>query len=161
MSYYQSQKPPIMYQYINKYNNNGLQKSVAKASLVELGKGNSLYSNLQNSGVNPNSIYSSKIEETGNESSLDGIEMIIDGKMNEDLVQKSTDINTRNNYNEFIKKKDDSNNIKNIKFMDYYHKNSSNSNKKNNKNSKENKEEDVISDIPLGNNKKISNKNYN
>ena len=115
MSHYQSQKPPIMYQYINKYKTNGLQKSVAKASLVELGKGNSIYSNLQNSVANPNSIYSSKIEETGYESSYDGIEMIVDGKMDEDLVQKSNDINTINNYNEFIKKKDNSNNGNNIK----------------------------------------------
>lgn len=158
MSHYQSQKPPIMYQYINKYKTNGLQKSVAKASLVELGKGNSIYSNLQNSVANPNSIYSSKIEETGYESSYDGIEMIVDGKMDEDLVQKSNDINTINNYNEFIKKKDNSNNgnnIKNNKFMEYYHKNSSSSNEKNknnNGNSKENKEEDAVSDIPLGNN---------
>ena len=161
MSHYQSQKPPTMYQYINKYKTNGLQKSVAKASLVELGKGNSLLlSNLQNSGANPNSIYSSKVEETGYESSYDGIEMIADGKMNEDLVQNSNDINTINNYNEFIKKKDDSNNIKNNKFMEYYHKTSSNSNKKNNINGnmEDNKEEDVISDIPLGNNSK--NKKY-
>jgi hypothetical protein len=165
MSHYQSQKPPIMYQYINNYKTNGLQRSVAKASLVELGKGNSLLnSNLQNSGVNPNSIYSSKIEETGYESSYDGIEMIIDGKMDEDLVQKSTDINTINNYNEFIKKKDDSNGTKN-NFMDYYHKVSSNSNKKSNNsngNLKGNKEEeDTLSGIPLGNNKNTKNKNYN
>ena len=165
MSHYQSQKPPIMYQYINNYKTNGLQRSVAKASLVELGKGNSLLnSNLQNSGVNPNSIYSSKIEETGYESSYEGIEMIIDGKMDEDLVQKSNDINTINNYNEFIKKKDDSNGTKN-NFMDYYHKISSNSNKKNknnNGNLKENKdEEDTLSGIPLGNNKNTKNNNYN
>ena len=131
MSHYQSQNPPTMYQYINKYKTNGLQKSVAKASLVEMGKGNSLYSNLQNSAANLNSIYSSKIEETGYENSFEGIEMIVDGKMNEDLVQKSNDINTINNYNEFIKKKDNSNNIKNNKFMEYYHKTSSNSNEKN------------------------------
>ena len=75
-----------MYQYINNYKTNGLQRSVAKASLVELGRGNSLLnSNLQNPVVNPNSIYSSKIEETGYESSYEGIEMIIDGKMDEDL----------------------------------------------------------------------------
>ena len=159
MSHYQSQNPPTMYQYINKYKTNGLQKSVAKASLVEMGKGNSLYSNLQNSAANLNSIYSSKIEETGYENSFEGIEMIVDGKMNEDLVQKSNDINTINNYNEFIKKKDNSNNIKNNKFMEYYHKTSSNSNEKNknfNGNSNlENKEEDALSDIPLGNNKII------
>ena len=159
MSHYQSQKPPTMYQYINNYKSNGLQKSVAKASLVELGKGNNslLLSNIQNSGANPNSMYSSKVEETGYESSYDGIEMIADGKMYEDLVKKSSDKNTINNYNEFIKKKDENNNTKNNKIMEYYHKNSSNSNKKTNNNSNENlkennKEEDVISDIPLGNN---------
>ena len=164
MSHYQSQKPPIMYQYINKYKTNGLQRSVAKASLVELGRGNSLLnSNLQNSAVNPNSIYSSKIEETGYVSSYDGIEMIIDGKMDEDLVKKSTDINTIKNYNEFISK-NDSNETKN-NIMDYYHKTSSNSNKKSNNskgNLKENKEEeDTLSGIPFGNNKNTKIKNYN
>ena len=41
-------------------------------------------------------------DDTGNESSYEGIEMIIDGKMDEDMIKKSTDQNTINNYNEFI-----------------------------------------------------------
>ena len=70
--YPETQKPPI-YQYINKYKSNGLQKSVAKASLVELGnQGNSLmYSNIKNnSRANQTSIFtSSRIDDTGYESS--------------------------------------------------------------------------------------------
>ena len=126
ISHYQAQKPAI-YKYINQYKTNGLQKSVAKASLVELGNGNSLMlSNMKNSKANQtiNSIYTSKYDETGYESSYDGFEMIIDGKMDEELVKKSSDKNTINNYNEFIKKKeDDINNLNNKKIVDYYKKN--------------------------------------
>ena len=38
-------------------------------------------------------------------SSYDGIEMIQDGKVDIDMVKKSTDKTTMNNYNEFIGKK--------------------------------------------------------
>ena len=143
---------PQIYQYINKYKTNGLQNSVVKASLVELGQGNSLvYSNIKNSKVNQtNSLYTSKYDDTGYESSYDGYEMIIDGKMDEELVQKSNDKNTINNYNEFIKKIDNNNknnnNAKNQKIMDYYKKNINNDNNKdnNNKNNINNKNLDVI-----------------
>ena len=125
MSHYQEPKKPAIYQYINQYKTNGLQKSVVKASLVELG-GNSnslMFSNIKNSKANQtiNSIYTSKCDDTGYESSYDGVEMIIDGKIDEELVRKSSDKNTINNYNEFIKKKeDDNNNTNNKKVMDYY-----------------------------------------
>ena len=131
--YHEPQKPQV-YQYINKYKTNGLQKSVAKASLVELGnQGNSLmYSNIKNnSRANQTSMFtSSRIDDTGYESSYDGVEMIIDGKMDEELVKKSSDKNTINNYNEFIKKKEDdnNNNTNNKKVMDYYTKNYNNKN---------------------------------
>ena len=112
--YIEPKRPPQIYQYINRYKTNGLQKSVAKASLVELGgQANSLMvSNIKNSRMNQTSIYTSRIDETGYESSYDGVEMIVDGKMDEDLVKQSTDKNTLNNYNEFIKKKEDNNNNK-------------------------------------------------
>jgi ethanolamine utilization protein EutQ (cupin superfamily) len=146
-----NQKPPI-YQYKNKYRTNGLQKSIDKASLVKLGgQGNSINSIIKNSEANINSIYSSKMEDTGYESSLAfDEEMIIDGKMNEDLVKKSTDKNTINNYNEFIKKKEDNENIK-PKILEYYHKNSSNINKKNMKKNGANEVEDELSRISNGN----------
>ena len=146
MSQYNDFQKPQIYQYINKYKTNGLQNSVVKASLVELGQGNSLvYSNFKNSKVNQNnSLYTSKYDDTGYESSYEGFEMIIDGKMDEELVQKSTDKNTINNYNEFIKKNNNNNdNSKNPKIMDYYKKNLNN-NDNNNKNNNNNKNLDVI-----------------
>jgi hypothetical protein len=123
--HYDPPKRPNVYQYINKYKNNGLQRSVVKASLVELGQGNSLMvSGIKGSRANQtNSLYTSRADDTGYESSYSQCEMIVDGKMNEELVKNSSDKNTLNNYNEFIGKKD-SNSLKNNnnKIMDYYHK---------------------------------------
>jgi hypothetical protein len=162
MSHYQEyQKPPI-YKYVNKYKSNGLQRSIAKASLVELGgQGNSLVcSNIKNSGINQlNSLYTSRNDDTGYESSYDGVEMIIDGKMDEELVQKSSDKNTINNYNEFIKKKEDNkdNGVNGKTIMDYY--------KKGKKNkgleviNEENKDGDDLSRISSGETKKFKNTN--
>jgi len=123
--HYEPSKRPQVYQYVNKYKTNGLQRSVVKASLVELGQGNSLmFSGIKGSRANQtNSLYTSRADDTGYDSSYDQCEMIVDGKMDEELVKKSCDKNTINNYNEFIGKKD-SNNLKNgnNKIMDYYHK---------------------------------------
>ena len=165
--YIEPKRPPQIYQYINRYKTNGLQKSVAKASLVELGgQANSLMvSNIKNSRMNQTSIYTSRIDETGYESSYDGVEMIVDGKMDEDLVKQSTDKNTLNNYNEFIKKKEDNNNNK--KVMDYYHKTFVNNNNNNNNNNKHNtidesKDGDDLSGIPpVSYNNKLNKKNSN
>ena len=164
--YYEPQKPQV-YQYINKYKSNGLQKSVAKASLVELGnQGNSLMcSNVKNnSRANQTSIFtSSRIDDTGYESSYDGFEMIVDGKMDEEMVKQSTDKNTLNNYNEFIRKKDDNNLFKNknTKVMDYYHKPYlNNNNKKLDSILEENKDGDSdLSGIPKSSPNKIKNNN--
>ena len=175
MSQFNEYQKPQVYQYINKYKTNGLQNSVVKASLVELGnQGDSLvYSNFKNSKANQtNSLYASKFDDTGNESSYDGCEMIIDGKMDEELVQKSTDKNTINNYNEFIKKKDinNNNNTKNPKILDYYKKNinnNNNNNKNNNKNlnaflEESNKEGEELCIIPSSSDiKKAINNNIN
>ena len=164
-SYYNNYKKPNVYKYINKYKTNGFQKSIVKASLEELGgQGNSLMnSNKKNSIVNQNSIYSSKYDDTGYESSYEGFEeMIIDGKMNEDLVKKSEDKNTLNNYNEFIKKKGENNDIKKNLILDYYNKSSSSGDKKVDeikKNNEENKESDELSGIPLGSIKPLKNNN--
>lgn len=163
MSHYVENKKPTIYQYINRYKTNGLQKSLAKASLVELGgQGNSLMmSNMKNSRANQTSIYTSRIDDTGYESSYDGVEMIIDGKMDEDLVKQSTDKNTINNYNEFIKKKDDNNSNK--KVMDYYHKTFINNNNKLNDigNNKDNKDGDDLSGIPPSGVNLLKTKNSN
>ena len=147
--YHENKKPPI-YQYRNKYRTNGLQKSIDKASLVKLGQNNSMNSIIKNNEANVNSIYSSKMEDTVNESSLAYEEMIIDGRMDEDLVKKSTDKNTINNYNEFIKKKEDNENNK-PKILEYYHKNSSKVNNNDMKKNGENGIEDELSRIPNGN----------
>ena len=165
MSHYQDPKKPAIYQYINQYKTNGLQKSVVKASLVELGgNGNSLmFSNVKNSKANQtvNSIYTSKYDDTGYESSYDGVEMIADGKMDEELVKKSSDKNTINNYNEFIKKKeDDNNNTNNKKVMDYYTKNYMNKNSDNNL-EKVVDNGDELSGIPAMNVSQIKKKNKN
>ena len=102
-------KKPKIYKYINEYNN---QRSLVNGTLVELGQGNSLMNNkIKNSFLNGtyNSIYTN-IDETGNMSSFEGIEMIQDGKVDLDMVKKSTDKTTINNYNEFIGKKNKNNN---------------------------------------------------
>ena len=98
-------KKPKVYKYINEYNN---QRSLVNGTLVELGQGNSLMNNkIKNSFLNGtyNSIYTNNIDETGNMSSFEAIEMIQDGKVDLDMVKKSTDKTTINNYNEFIGKK--------------------------------------------------------
>ena len=165
VSQYREPQKPRIYQYINKYKTNGLQKSIAKASLVEMGQQNSLiYSNIKNSKANQtNSLYTSRADDTGYESSYDGFEMIVDGKMDEEMVKQSTDKNTLNNYNEFIRKKDDNNLFKNknTKVMDYYHKPYlNNNNKKLDSILEENKDADSdLSGIPKSSPNKIKNNN--
>ena len=91
MSQYNDYQKPQIYQYSNKYKTNGLQNNVVRASLDEIGnQGNSLvYSNIKNSRASQtNSLYTSKCDDTGYESSYCRFEMIIDGKMDEELVQK-------------------------------------------------------------------------
>jgi len=106
-------------------------------------------SNRKNIGLNQtNSMYTSKYDDTGNESSYEGIEMIIDGKMDEDMIKKSTDQNTINNYNEFILKKDNKNNLKNKKRMDYYSK-ASMSHKNIEAILEDNKDQDEMSEIAI------------
>jgi len=83
-----------------------------------------MFSGIKGSRANQtNSLYTSRADDTGYDSSYDQCEMIIDGKMDEELVKNSSDKNTINNYNEFIGKKD-SNSLKNNnnKIWDYYKK---------------------------------------
>ena len=164
MSQYRPTHKPQIYKYINKYKTNTLQRSLAKGSLVELGgKGNSLMnSNIKNSVDGPDSIYSSRCEDTGFESSYEGFEeMIFDGKIDEEYVKNCGDKNTLNIYNEFIGKKENNNNKKD-KIMDYYHKSNSNKNannveiKKIGINLKECKEGDELSRIPSTRNNNLT-----
>ncbi len=117
---------PKMYQYINSYKIKDTQNSLINGTLVEIDQGNSLYCNQLKSKLNGtynsiyNSIYTNNIDETGNMSSYDGIEMIQDGKVDLDMVKKSTDKTTMNNYNEFIGKK--SNNLQKNNLINYYNK---------------------------------------
>ena len=90
------------------------------ATLQDL-QGNSLINNKieNNNTMATNSIYSI-IDETANESSI-GFEIIFDGKIDEDMVQKSTDKSTVDNYIEFVGKKGKINSQKNK--IDIYSKN--------------------------------------
>ena len=109
-------KKPKMYVYINEYKTKDTQNSLINGTLVELEQGNSLYRNQIKSNLNGtyNSIYTNNIDETGNMSSYDGIEMIQDGKVDIDMVKKSTDKTTMNNYNEFIGKKNNNSQKNNL-----------------------------------------------
>ena len=109
-------KKPKMYKYINKYKTKDTQNSLINGTLVELEQGNSIYHNQIKPNLNGtyNSIYTNNIDETGNMSSYDGIEMIQDGKVDIDMVKKSTDKTTMNNYNEFIGKKNNNSQKNNL-----------------------------------------------
>ena len=72
-------------------------------------KGNSFINNqAKNSHTNQtkvtNSIYS--LDGIDNQSSNEAFEIISDGKMNESMLQKSTDQTTIDSFNEFIGRKD-------------------------------------------------------
>ena len=100
--------PSGLYKYNGTYYKKGEQISLMTISLHQLQE-NSLINNRSrtNRSINNNSIYNTFIDETENESSSnDAFEIIYDGKMDENMVQKSTDKTTMENYNEFIGKKD-------------------------------------------------------
>ena len=100
-------KKPNIYKYTNSYNSNGNQNSL-------------MYNKTKKSYINQtaNSIYTNNFDETGNASSYDGVEMIADGKIDEDKVVKNKDQTTINNYNEFIRKKNSD--LPKMKVIDYY-----------------------------------------
>lgn len=111
--------PSGLYKYNGTYYKKGEQISLMTVSLHQLQE-NSLLNNRSrtNRSINNNSIYNTCIDETENESSSnDVLEIIYDGKMDENMVHKSTDKTTMENYNEFIGKKDKS--LKNNK-IDIY-----------------------------------------
>ena len=119
-------KPSLLYKYKSTYCNKGEQVSVMTATLQDL-QGNSLLNNKteNNNTKAANSIYTIADE---NDSS-NGFEIISEGIVDEDMVQKSTDKSTIDSYIEFVAQKDKFSSPKN-KF-DIYHsnKNSKNNNK--------------------------------
>lgn len=119
-------KPSLLYKYKSTYCNKGEQVSVMTATLQDL-QGNSLLNNKteNNNTKVANSIYTIADE---NDSS-NGFEIISEGIVDEDMVQKSTDKSTIDSYIEFVAQKDKFSSPKN-KF-DIYHsnKNSKNNNK--------------------------------
>lgn len=112
-------KKPNVYKYVNEYNN---QRSLVNGTLVELGQNSLMNNKIKNSFLNGtyNSIYTNNIDETGNMSSFEAIEMIQDGKVDLDMIKKSTDKTTINNYNEFIGKKN--NNEQKVDLINCYNK---------------------------------------
>ena len=84
-----------------------------------------------------------------NESSDEAVEIISDGKMNENMLQKSTDQTTIDSFNEFIGKKDRKIGKKNN--IDIYFKKKvvENNNNVLNKNEENKDVESVISGIPV------------
>jgi hypothetical protein len=161
MSLYEfnKKKPSPLYQYKGIYYKKGEQTSLMTLSLHEM-HGNSLMNNqATNSRINQtkvtNSIYSC-IDEAGNESSNEVLEIISDGKMNESMVQKSTDHTTIDSFNEFIGRKEKKVTKKNTIDV-YYKKKSVNDNNNKNNDRIEKKEdnkdsESNISQIPLAKN---------
>ena len=119
-------RPSLLYKYKSSYCNKGEQISVMTATLQDL-QGNSLLNNkTENNNTRvANSIYTFVDE---NDSS-NGFEIIAEGVVDEDMVQKSTDKSTIDSYIEFIGKKDKFSSPKNK--IDIYHnnKNSKNNNK--------------------------------
>ena len=105
--------PSPLYKYSGTYYKKGEQTSLMTVSLHELqGNSNSLNNKTKNSQIYCNtkdndSIYKiTRINENDNESSSESIEIINDGRMDEKMVQKSTDKTTIENYNEYIGKND-------------------------------------------------------
>jgi hypothetical protein len=152
-------KPSPLYQYNGTYYKKGEQTSLMTVSLHEI-QGNSFMNNqAKNSRTNQtkvtNSIYSC-IDEKDNDSSNETVEIISDGKMNESMVQKSTDHTTIDSFNEFIGRKEKKVTKKNTIDV-YYKKKSVNDNNNKNNDRIEKKEdnkdsESNISQIPLAKN---------
>ena len=105
---FNKKKQSPLYQYNGTYYKKDGQTSLMTLSLHEI-QGNSFINNqAKNSHTNQtkvtNSIYS--LDGIDNQSSNEAFEIISDGKMNESMLQKSTDQTTIDSFNEFIGRKD-------------------------------------------------------
>ena len=118
--------PSLLYKYKSTYCNKGEQISVMTATLQDL-QGNSLLNNRteNNNTKGANSIYTF----IDDNNSSNGFEIISEGIVDEDMVQKSTDKSTIDSYIEFVGNKEKFNSRKNK--IDIYHniKNPKNNNK--------------------------------
>ena len=137
-----NKKPSQLYKYSGHYYKKGEQISLMTVSLNELqGNSNSINNKTKNSQIytqKNNSIYNAScIDEIDESYSDDVIEIINDEGVNENMVKKSTDKTTIDNYNLYIGKKE---NILKDNKIDIYNnkksvkKNSDNSFKKNDDN---------------------------
>ena len=150
--------PSGLYKYNGTYYRKGEQISLMTVSLHQLQE-NSLLNNRSrtNRSMNNNSIYNTYIDETENESSSnDVLEIIYDGKMDENMVQKSTDKTTMENYNEFIGKKEKT--LQNSK-IDIYNRRKCVKEKNNKENKKINENDDNMDGD--SNTSRISSNNFN
>ena len=106
---FNKKKQSPLYQYNGTYYKKDGQTSLMTLSLHEI-QGNSFINNqAKNSHTNQTKITNSKysyIDEIDNQSLNEAFEIISDGKMNESMLQKSTDQTTIDSFNEFIGRKD-------------------------------------------------------
>ena len=88
------------------------QRSLVKASLVELGQNSIMGNNKGNSTVNltlNNSIYCDEIIREQNENAEDSeVEVIYEGKVDENIINKANEKNILDNYNYYIMNNDNS-----------------------------------------------------
>ena len=102
---------PKMVKYCPKYADRS-QRSLVKASLVELGQNSIMGNNKGNSTVNltlNNSIYCDEIIREQNENAEDSeVEVIYEGKVDENIINKANEKNILDNYNYYIMNNDNS-----------------------------------------------------
>ena len=100
-------RPSLLYKYKGTYCKKGEQTSIMTATLQDL-QGNSLLNNQteNNNTMVANSIYTffDEAEESSN-----GFEIISEGKVDEDMIQKSTDRTTIDSYLEYVENKEKKN----------------------------------------------------
>ena len=121
-------RPSLLYKYKGTYCKKGEQISIMTATLQDL-QGNSLLNNQteNNNTMATNSIYTF-IDEVEDESS-NGFEIISDGRVDKDMVQKSTDRGTIDSYLEYVENRE-KNNSTNSRIYAYNNNKYSNNNNK-------------------------------
>lgn len=86
------------------------QRSIVKASLVELGQNSLMGNNYGNSTTNltiNNSIYCDDIIHEENENTEDSeVEVIYEGRVDENMINKTNEKNIRDNYNFYVRNND-------------------------------------------------------
>ena len=112
--------PAALYKYKSIYNKKGEHTTLVTGTLCDIQENSLAYNRTKNSRE------ITKIDDTGNESS-NGIEIISDGKLDDDRVKQSQDKSTIDNYIEYINNNDK--NLSNSK-IDVYNKKQNMKNKK-------------------------------